>query len=397
MERIAILSARRTPIGTFGGVLQKVSAVELGVTALRAAIKDAGVDPSRVGEVITGNVLSAGLGQNVSRQVALGAGLPAEIPSFSINKLCGSGLKAVCLAAGSIRLGEAEVVAAGGTENMSQAPYVLPDARFGARLGNREAVDLLMRDGLLDAFEGYHMGVTAENLADEWKISRQAMDEFAVESQHRAQAAIAARRFAEEIAAVEVPQRRGEPLAVTTDEHPRVDATVESIAGLKPAFRPDGRVTAANSSGINDGASYLVLAREGYAESAGVGPLGYVVAYASAGVEPSRMGFGPVPATAKVLELAGWTMKDVELVELNEAFAAQSLAVLRGLEKTVGAPDPSIVNVNGGAIALGHPIGASGARILTTLLHEMKKQGLHRGLATMCIGGGQGIALLVER
>ena len=397
MERIAILSARRTPIGTFGGVFQKVSAVDLGVCALGAAIGDAGVDPSRVDEVITGNVLSAGLGQNLSRQVAIGTGIPVDVPAYSINKLCGSGLKAVCLAAGSIRLGEAEVIAAGGAENMSQAPYVLSDARFGARLGNREAVDLLMRDGLLDAFEGYHMGVTAENLADEWNISRQEMDEFAVESQHRAQAAIASGRFADEVAAVKVPQRRGEPLAVTADEHPRADATIEGIAGLKPAFRSDGRVTAANSSGINDGASYLVLAREGYAESAGVEPLGYVVAYASAGVEPSRMGFGPVPATVKVLERAGWKMADVELVELNEAFAAQSLAVLRGLEETVGAPDPSIVNVNGGAIALGHPIGASGARILTTLLHEMKKRRLHRGLATMCIGGGQGIALLVER
>jgi len=330
MERIAILSARRTPIGTFGGVFQKVSAVELGITALRAALGDAGIDPSQVNEAITGNVLSAGLGQNVSRQIAVGAGLPVEVPSYGINKLCGSGLKAVCLAAGSLRLGEADVVAAGGTENMTQAPYVLPDARFGARLGNREAVDLLLRDGLLDAFEGYHMGMTAENLADDWDISRQAMDEFAVESQHRAHAAIAAGRFADEISVVRVPQRRGESLIVATDEHPRPDATVESIAGLKPAFRPDGRVTAANSSGINDGASYLVLARESFAQSAGVEPLGYVVAYASAGVEPSRMGFGPVPATVKVLELAGWTMDDVELVELNEAFAAQSLAVLRG-------------------------------------------------------------------
>ncbi|HUX21766.1 MAG TPA: acetyl-CoA C-acetyltransferase [Spirochaetia bacterium] len=397
MERIAILSARRTAIGTFGGVFQNVSAVDLGIAALKAAIADAGAAPSQIDEVVTGNVLSSNLGQNVSRQIAVGAGLPVGVPAYSVNKLCGSGLKAVCLAAGAISLGEAEVVAAGGTENMSRAPYVLPDERFGARLGNREAVDLVLRDGLWDAFENYHMGETAEILADEWEISRREMDEFAVESQARAQRALAAGRFTEEIAPVAIPQRRGEPVEVRTDEHPRAGVTLEGISGMKPAFRPDGRVTAANSSGINDGASYLIVARESVAESLGIEPLGYIAAYASAGVEPSRMGFGPVPATEKALARSGWKVGDIELVELNEAFAAQSLAVLKGFSKSIGALDPEIINVNGGAIALGHPIGASGARILTTLLHEMRKRELHRGLATMCIGGGQGIAILVER
>ncbi len=397
MERIAILSARRTPIGTFGGMFQNVSAIELGVTALNAALKDSGGAAERVEEVITGNVLGANLGQNISRQIAVKAGIPVEVPAYAINKLCGSGLKAVCLAAGSIRLGEADVVAAGGTENMTRAPYALPQARYGSRMGNGEIVDLLLRDGLNDAFEGYHMGVTAENLADKWEVTREEMDAFAVESQARAQQAMKSGRFAEEIAQVEVPQRKGDPLVMETDEHPRTGVTVESLASLKPVFRKDGRVTAANSSGINDGASYLVLAREGVAEELGVEPLAYIVAYASAGVEPSLMGFGPVPATKKALERAGWGIGEVELVELNEAFAAQSLAVIKGFEQSIGALDRQIVNVNGGAIALGHPIGASGARILTTLVHEMKKRELHRGLATMCIGGGQGIAVLVER
>lgn len=397
MERIAILAARRTPIGTFGGIFQNVSAVELGIAALRAALSDAGVPAERLDEVITGNVLSANLGQNVSRQVALGSGAPFGVPAYGVNKLCGSGLKAVCLGVGAIALGDADVLAAGGTENMSCAPYVLPDARFGARMGNGELVDLLLRDGLYDAFEGYHMGVTAENLADKWGITRREMDEFAAESQNRAERAIHAGRFDNEIAPVAVPQKRGDPLSVAADEHPRAGITADSIASLKPAFKKDGRVTAANSSGINDGASYLILARESTAEKLGASPMGYVAGYASAGVEPSLMGFGPVPATTKALERTGWTMDDVELVELNEAFAAQSLAVLKGMRETIGEPDRSIVNVNGGAIALGHPIGASGARILTTLVHEMGKRELHRGLATMCIGGGQGIAVLVER
>lgn len=397
MDRIAILAARRTPIGTFGGVFQNVSATELGIAALRAALSDAGIPAERLDEVITGNVLSAGLGQNVSRQVAIGAGAPVAVPAYGINKLCGSGLKAVCLGVGAILLGDADIVASGGTENMSRTPYVLPDARFGQRMGNGEIVDLLLRDGLYDVFEGYHMGMTAENLADKWDISRREMDEFAAESQERAARAIKAGRFHEEIVPVEVKQKKGDPVSVTTDEHPRPGVTAESIASLKPAFKKDGRVTAANSSGINDGAAYLVLASESAVEKLGAAPMAYVAGYASAGVEPALMGFGPVPATTKALERTGWTMNDIELVELNEAFAAQSLAVLKGMRKTIGEPDRSIVNVNGGAIALGHPIGASGARILTTLVHEMKKRDLHRGLATMCIGGGQGIALLVER
>jgi acetyl-CoA C-acetyltransferase len=397
MERIAILSARRTPIGTFGGIFQTVSAVELGTAALKAALADAGVTADRIDEVITGNVLGANLGQNVSRQVAIGAGTPVNVPAFTVNKLCGSGMKAVCLGAGAIMLGEADIIAAGGTENMTQVPYVLPSARFGARMGNGEIVDLLMRDGLYDAFEGYHMGVTAENLADKWEISRTDMDEFAALSQNRAERAISAGRFTDEIVPVAVPQRKGDPLEVKVDEHPRAGVTAESIGKLKPAFRKDGRVTAANSSGINDGAAYVILARESVAQKLGVTPLAYIVGYASAGVEPSMMGFGPVPATTRVLERTGWKVKDLELVELNEAFAAQSLAVLKGFRETVGEIDPSIINVNGGAIALGHPIGASGTRILTTLVHEMKRRELHRGLATMCIGGGQGIAILVQR
>lgn len=397
MERIAILSARRTPIGTFGGIFQTVSAVELGTAALKAAIADAGITPARLDEVITGNVLGANLGQNVSRQVAIGAGAPVHIPAFTVNKLCGSGLKAVCLGAGAIMLGEADIIAAGGTENMTQVPYALPSARFGERMGNGEIVDLLMRDGLHDAFEGYHMGVTAENLADKWGISRTDMDEFAALSQNRAEHAMTAGRFTGEIVPVSVPQRKGEPLEAKLDEHPRAGVTAESLGKLKPAFRKDGRVTAANSSGINDGAAYVILARESIAEKLGVTPLAYIAGYASAGVEPSLMGFGPVPATTRVLEKTGWNVSDLQLVELNEAFAAQSLAVLKGFRETIGGIDPAIINVNGGAIALGHPIGASGARILTTLVHEMKRQGLHRGLATMCIGGGQGIAMLVER
>jgi acetyl-CoA C-acetyltransferase len=383
MERIAILSARRTPIGTFGGIFQTVSAVELGTAALKAALADAGVTADRIDEVITGNVLGANLGQNVSRQVAIGAGTPVNVPAFTVNKLCGSGMKAVCLGAGAIMLGEADIIAAGGTENMTQVPYVLPSARFGARMGNGEIVDLLMRDGLYDAFEGYHMGVTAENLADKWEISRTDMDEFAALSQNRAERAISAGRFTDEIVPVAVPQRKGDPLEVKVDEHPRAGVTAESIGKLKPAFRKDGRVTAANSSGINDGAAYVILARESVAQKLGVTPLAYIVGYASAGVEPSMMGFGPVPATTRVLERTGWKVKD--------------LAVLKGFRETVGEIDPSIINVNGGAIALGHPIGASGTRILTTLVHEMKRRELHRGLATMCIGGGQGIAILVQR
>jgi len=397
MNRIAILAARRTPIGTFGGQFREVSATELGITALSAALTDAAVDPNDVDEVIVGNVLSADLGQNVARQIAIGAGLPVQVPAFAVNKLCGSSLKAVALAAGAIRLGEAKIIAAGGAENMSRCPYAVSSLRYGARMGEVPIIDLLLRDGLNDAFEGYHMGVTAENLAAEWKVTRREMDELAAVSQARAQEAMRTGRFEREIVPVAVPQRKGEPLCVATDEHPRAGVTAESLAALRPAFAKEGSVTAGNSSGINDGAAFVVLASEEEAERLGREPLAYVRAYASAGVPPSLMGFGPVPATQLALERAGWELGSVELVELNEAFAAQSIAVLRGLAQSAAPLDPQIVNVNGGAIALGHPIGASGCRILVTLVQEMARRGSSRGLATMCIGGGQGIAMLVER
>lgn len=397
MERVAIVAARRTAVGTFGGAFTTVSAVDLGVVALKAALADAGLAPSDLDEVVAGNILSAGLGQNVARQVGIGAGTPHEVPAYTINKLCGSGLKAVALGEGTIKLGDGRIVAAGGTENMSQAPYAVPSARFGARMGNVEMVDLLIQDALKDIFNDYHMGVTAENLADRWSITREEMDEFAAHSQNKAERAMKEGRFQDEIAPVEVPQRKGDALVVKTDEHPRPGVTAQSLAKLKPAFRADGRVTAGSSSGINDGAAFVILASESVVRERNLRPLAWIVASASAAVDPAYMGYGPVPATTRALAKAGWKLSDIELAELNEAFAAQSLAVLRGFEKELGGIDADIVNVNGGAIALGHPVGASGARILVTLLHEMAKRDLHRGLATLCVGGGQGIAMLVER
>ncbi len=403
MQDVFIVSGRRTAVGTFGGQFKSTSAVELGVAALRAALDDAKVDagdPAAAGmvrEVIVGNILSAGLGQNVARQIAIGAGLPVEVPAYTVNKLCGSGLKSVALAATEIALGEATLLAAGGTENMTLTPYAMPSARYGARMGNVEMVDLVLRDALMDVFNDYHMGVTAENLAKEWSISREDQDAFALESQRRAAAAIEAGRFNEEIVPIEIPQRKGPPLVADTDEHPRPNTTSETLAKLKPAFLPEGSVTAGNASGINDGAAMLLLASAQEATRLGAEPLARIVSWASAGVDPSIMGFGPVPATKAALKKAGWRLQDVELAELNEAFAAQSLSVLKGLEKELGGIDPGIVNVNGGAIALGHPVGASGARILVTLLYEMRRRGAKRGLATLCIGGGQGIAMLVER
>ncbi|MFW6289233.1 MAG: acetyl-CoA C-acetyltransferase [Spirochaetota bacterium] len=397
MERVAIVAARRTAIGTFGGMFAEVSAVKLGIAALSAALEDARLTPADLDEVIAGNILSAGLGQNVARQIGIGAGTPNEVPAYTVNKLCGSGLKAVDLGAGSIRLDDARIIAAGGTENMTRSPYIVPSARYGARMGNAELVDTMIHDALTDTFNDYHMGVTAENLADRWKISREEMDLFAAESQNRAERAMEAGRFADEIVAVEVPQRRGEPIVADTDEHPRRGVTAEALGKLRPAFRKDGRVTAGNSSGINDGACFVILASESAVAERNLTPLAWVVAAGSAAVDPAYMGYGPVPATTKALGKAGWRLADVELAELNEAFAAQSLAVLKGFEQELGGIDPAIVNVNGGAIALGHPVGASGARILVTLLHEMARRDVHKGLATLCIGGGQGIAMLVER
>ncbi len=397
MKDVAIVAAKRTAIGTFGGIFSGVSAVELGTHALKAAIRDAGLEPAQVEEVIVGNILSAGLGQNVARQVAVNSGIPVEVPSYAVNKLCGSGLKSVTLAATEIAVGHAEIIAAGGTENMTQAPYIMPKARYGAKMGDTTMVDIMLKDGLIDAFHGYHMGITAENLADRWEITREEMDAFAAESQNRTEAATDAGRFRDEIEAIEIPQRKGDPIVADTDEHFRRGATPEGLAKLKPAFQKDGRVTAGNASGINDGAAFVVLMSVEKARELGITPMAVIRGFGSAGVDPAYMGYGPVPATTVALKRAGWTLQDVQLAELNEAFAAQSLAVLKGMEQELGGIDPSIVNVNGGAIALGHPIGASGTRILVTLLHEMKRRDVARGLATLCIGGGQGIALLAER
>ncbi|MFP4206330.1 MAG: acetyl-CoA C-acetyltransferase [Spirochaetaceae bacterium] len=397
MRRVAIVSAKRTAIGTFGGVFSGISAVELGVASLKAALRDAGVEPDRVEEVIVGNILSAGLGQNVARQIAVGAEVPVEVPSYAVNKLCGSGLKSISLGAMEIAAGHADIIAAGGTENMTRAPYAVPKARYGARMGNTEMVDLMLRDGLIDVFNDYHMGVTAENLAEQWNITREEMDAFAATSQNRTEAAVDSGRFAAEIEPIEIPQRKGEPLTADTDEHFRRGATPEALGKLKPAFKKDGSVTAGNSSGINDGAAFVVLMSEDTARELGAEPMAFISGYGSAGVDPAYMGYGPVPATRRALDRAGWTLRDVELAELNEAFAAQSLAVLKGMEQELGGIDPDIVNVNGGAIALGHPVGASGARIVTTLLHEMRRREVSKGLATLCIGGGQGMAMLVER
>ncbi len=397
MRRVAIVAAKRTAIGTFGGMYSGVSAVDLGVTSLKAVLREAKVQPQQVEEVIVGNILSAGLGQNVARQIAVGSDIPVEVPSYAVNKLCGSGLKTVTLGATEIAAGNADIVAAGGTENMTRTPYAVPKARYGAKMGDTQMVDLMLRDGLTDVFNDYHMGVTAENLADRWNIGREEMDAFAAESQNRTEHAIDSGRFKEEIEPVEIPQRKGDPIVAETDEHFRRGATPESLGKLKPAFRKDGRVTAGNASGINDGAAFVLLMSEEKAEKLGLEPLAFVSGFGSAGVDPAYMGYGPVPATKRALERAGWSLQDVQLAELNEAFAAQSLAVLKGMDEELGGIDSSIVNVNGGAIALGHPIGASGARILVTLLHEMKKRKVQRGLATLCIGGGQGIALLVER
>jgi acetyl-CoA C-acetyltransferase len=388
---VVILSACRTAIGTFGGVFKDVSAIELGTTAVREAVRRAAVRPDQVDEVILGCVLQAGLGMNPARQAAIKAGLPDSVPATAVNKVCGSGLKAVMLAAQAITAGDAEVIVAGGTENMSRAPYLLPGARWGERLGNGKAVDHMIHEGLTDAFHDIHMGVTAENLVERYGISREDQDAFAAESQRRAEAAIKAGAFKDEIVPVVVSGKKGET-RIDTDEHPRPGTTAESLARLKPAFKKDGSVTAGNASGINDGAAALVVASAERARRLGLSPMARIVAYASAAVDPKVMGIGPVPAVRKALEKASLAAEAIDLFELNEAFAAQSLAVLRELKL-----DAHKVNVNGGAIALGHPIGASGARILVTLLHALRVHGKRYGVAGLCIGGGQGVAMLVER
>lgn len=391
MREIVIASAARTPTGSFCGSLAGIDAVQLGKIAAEAAIERAGIKKSVIDEVIVGNVLSAGLGQNVARQVALASGIPEEVSALTINKVCGSGLRAISLAAQIIKAGDAEVVLAGGTENMSQAPYLLQKARSGYRMGNGELVDSMIKDGLWDAYNDYHMGITAENVAEHWNISREEQDQFALTSQHRAEAAIKSGRFKDEIVPVMIPQRKGDPKVFDTDEFPRFSATMEGIAKVRPAFKKDGTVTAANASGLNDAASMLVIMSADKAKELGVEPMARIVSYGSAGLDPQIMGYGPVPSTRKTLTKAGLTVKDMDLIEANEAFAAQALAVTKDLEL-----DPEKTNVNGGAIALGHPIGSSGSRIVTTLLHEMKRRKSRYGLATLCIGGGLGTALIVE-
>ncbi|HER8860939.1 acetyl-CoA acetyltransferase [Streptococcus pyogenes] len=392
MKNIVIVEALRTPIGAFGGSFKSVSAVELGTTVLKKILDKTQVKPEMVDEVILGNVLHAGLGQNVARQVAVHSGIPEDKTAFTLDMVCGSGLKAIQLAAQSIMLGDADIVIAGGVENMSQAAYVSTQHRFGQRLGNSQLIDTLVHDGLTDAFNNYHMGITAENVAQKYGISREEQDQFALESQEKAAKALENHRFADEIVPVSVPQRRKDPLIVTTDEYPKVDTSLEKLQQLRPAFLPkEGTVTAGNASGINDGAALLMLMTEEKALELGLTPLVTIESYASAGVAPELMGTGSIPATQKALKKAGLTISDLDLVESNEAFAAQSLAVLKDLKL-----NPEIVNVNGGALALGHPIGASGARILVTLIHEMKKRQVTRGLATLCIGGGQGTAVIVK-
>jgi acetyl-CoA C-acetyltransferase len=391
MQQAVIVSAVRTPVGTFGGYYKDVPATELGSHAIRAALERAQVAPEEVDEVLLGCVLQAGLGQNPARQAAIGAGLPVEVPATTLNMLCGSGLKAVTLAAQIIRAGDADIIVAGGMENMTRAPYLVPSGRYGARMGDTQMLDSMVHDGLIDAFGDIHMGITAENVAEDYGITREQQDDFAAKSQQKAEQAIADGIFKEEIVPVEVPQKKGEPRLVDTDEHPRAGTTAATLGKLRTAFRTEGgTVTAGNASGVNDGASALVVMSQSVATERGLQPLGVIESYASVGVEPRVMGIGPITATREALAKVGLGVEDVDLFELNEAFAAQSLAVRNEL----GIPEDH-VNPHGGAIAIGHPIGASGGRILVTLLHEMKREHLHRGVATLCVGGGQGQAAVI--
>jgi acetyl-CoA C-acetyltransferase len=392
MKEVVIASAVRTAIGSFGGSLKDVPAVDLGALVIKEALKRANVKPELVEEVIMGNVLQAGLGQNPARQSVIKAGLPVEVSAMTINKVCGSGLRAVSLACQMILAGDADVIVAGGMENMSRAPYVLDTARWGQRMGNGSMVDVMINDGLWDAFNQYHMGITAENIAEQWKLTRAEQDEFAANSQIKAEKAIKEGKFKDEIVPVVIPQRKGDPIIFDTDEYAKAGTTAEKLAKLKPAFKKDGTVTAGNASGINDGAAALVIMSAEKAEELGIKPLAKIVSYGSKGIDPSVMGYGPVGATKKALEKANLKIEDIDLIEANEAFAAQSLSVAKDL-----GFDMAKVNVNGGAIALGHPIGASGARILVSLLHEMQKSDAKRGLATLCIGGGMGTTVIVER
>jgi acetyl-CoA C-acetyltransferase len=389
-DDIVIVSAARTPVGAFNGAFANLPAHELGKTAIQAAIRRAGVEPGRVNEVIMGQILTAGEGQNPARQASIAAGIPVESPAWGINQLCGSGLRAVALGYQQIVNGDADIVVAGGQESMSMAPHCA-HLRGGTKMGSLEMVDTMIKDGLWDAFNGYHMGTTAENVAKQWQITRQMQDEFAVASQNKAEAAMKSGRFKDEIAPVTIKSRKGD-IVVDTDEYPKAGVTMDSIAKLRPAFDKEGTVTAANASGINDGAAAVVLMKASEAAKLGHTPLARIVSWAHAGVDPKIMGTGPIPASRAALKKAGWKVDDLDLVEANEAFAAQACAVNKDL-----GWDPAKVNVNGGAIAIGHPIGASGARVLTTLLYEMQKRNAKKGLATLCIGGGMGIAMCVER
>ncbi|PHS61332.1 MAG: acetyl-CoA C-acyltransferase [Alcanivorax sp.] len=392
MQDVVIVAATRTAVGAFQGSLANLPATALGEAVVRKLLADTGVAADQISEVILGQVLTAGAGQNPARQTAINAGLPQQVPALTINKVCGSGLKAVHLGSQAIRCGEADIIIAGGQENMSLAPYVLPKARTGLRMGHASLVDSMIKDGLWDAFNDYHMGITAENLAEKYGVTREEQDTFAAASQAKALAAIESGRFKDEITPVTIPQRKGDPKVFDTDEQPRAGTTAETLAGLRPAFKKDGTVTAGNASTLNDGGAAVMLMSEARARELGLPILARLAGQASAGVDPAIMGIAPVSATRRCLERAGWTLDQVDLIEANEAFAAQALSVGKELEW-----DAEKVNVNGGAIALGHPIGASGCRILVTLLHEMQRRDVKRGLATLCIGGGQGVALAVER
>lgn len=392
MQDVVIVAATRTPVGSFGGSLAGVSAADLGAGVIKALIEKAGVAPESIDEVLMGQVLTAGCGQNPARQAVIKAGLPATTPAMTINKVCGSGLKALHLATQAIRCGDAEMIIAGGQENMSSSAHILPNSRNGQRMGDWVAKDTMIVDGLWCAFNDYHMGITAENIVDKYEISREEQDAFAAASQSKALAAIAAGRFADEITPVSIPQRKGDPIVFAQDENPRAGVDEAKLAGMRPAFKKDGTVTAGNASSINDGAAAVLLCSAAKAQELGLPVLARIKAYANAGVDPAIMGTGPVPASKRCLEKAGWSVDDLDLVEANEAFAAQAISVNRDM-----GWDTSKVNVNGGAIAIGHPIGASGCRILVTLVHEMQKRDAKKGLATLCIGGGQGVALAIER
>lgn len=392
MQDVFIAAAGRSAIGTFQGALAELSAVEIGSQVIRQLLARHGIDGALVDEVILGHVLTAGCGQNTARQASIRAGIGIETPAMTVNKVCGSGLKAVHLGAQAIALGDARLIVAGGMESMSQSAHVLPHSRTGQKMGHWQAIDTMLHDGLWDAFNDYHMGITAENLAQKYGITREQQDEFALSSQQKAVAAMTSGRFADEILPIAIPQRKGEPVIVDQDQGPRADSRADVLAKLRPAFKSDGTVTAGNASGINDGAAAVVLCDGATLKQLGLVPLARISAYANAGVDPAIMGIGPVSATRRCLQKAGWSIAELDLIEANEAFAVQSLAVTRELQW-----DTNRLNVNGGAIALGHPIGASGCRVLVTLLHEMVKREVHKGLATLCIGGGQGVAIAVER